>query len=121
MLASRLGLLALTLALPASSAVAQVRFERVGYRLTSIGERVAVVAQSASAGARVRYHIADSTIAAVSQTGVVVSRRPGYTKLWAIVGTDSTSTLIVVNQWAAKFEFTPAVIRFDAIGARMPL
>lgn len=119
---SRVGLLAIVLlSAPWTGAAAQVQFERVGYRLTSIGERVTVVARSPSArGSAIRWHIADSSIATVSQSGVVISRRPGYTKLWAIAGDDSASTLIVVNQWAAKFEFVPAIVRFDAIGARMP-
>lgn len=108
---------------PSQAAMAQVQFERVGYRLTSIGERVAVVARarSARAGTQMRWRIADSSIATVSPTGIVASRRPGYTKLWVIVGDDSASTLIVVDQWAAKFEFVPSIVRFDAIGARMAL
>ncbi|HMC55553.1 MAG TPA: hypothetical protein VKH19_10305 [Gemmatimonadaceae bacterium] len=105
----------------------QVRFERTGYRLTSIGERSPVVARvyNASrqpvAGARIRYHIADSTIATVSSGGIVTSRHPGYTKLWAVAGNDSVSALILVDQWAAKFDFTPSTVRFDAVGSSQPL
>jgi hypothetical protein len=105
----------------------QVRFERTGYRLTSLGERTPALARVYDdsrrpvANARIRYHIADSTIAIVTPAGVVVSRKPGYTKLWAVAGKDSTSALILVDQWAAKFDFTPAVVRFDAVGSKQPL
>ena len=115
-------------ALIATPAAAQrVRFERTGYRLTSIGERTPALARvyDASrrpvANARIRYHVADSTIATVTPAGIVVSRKPGYTKLWAVAGRDSSSALILVDQWAAKFDFTPALVRFDAVGSRLPL
>ncbi|HJQ22079.1 MAG TPA: hypothetical protein VJ867_17175 [Gemmatimonadaceae bacterium] len=106
---------------------AQVRFERTGYRLTSIGERMPVSARVTDGGrrpvpnARIQWHIADSTIATVTSSGVVVSRRPGYTKLWAVSGSDSASALILVDQWAAKFDFSPAAVRFDAVGSKLPL
>lgn len=112
---------------PSGSVSAQVRFERTGYRLTSLGERMAVSARIVDgqrrpvANARIRWHIADSSIATVSPAGIVVSRRPGYTKLWAVAGKDSASALILVDQWAAKFEFFPAIVRFDAVGSRAPL
>lgn len=106
---------------------AQVRFERTGYRLTSIGERMAVSARVVDgarrpvATTRIRWHIADSTIATVTPSGVVVSRKPGYTKLWAVAGEDSASALILVDQWAAKFDFSPPTVRFDAVGSKQPM
>ena len=106
---------------------AQVRFERTGYRLTSLGERMAVSARLVDArrrpvaNARIRWRIADSSIATVTPAGIVVSRRPGYTKLWAVAGQDSASALILVDQWAAKFDFSPAMVRFDAVGSKVPL
>lgn len=109
------------------SASAQVRFERTGYRLTSIGERLAVSARVVDArrrpvaSANIRWRIADPTIASVNPQGIVVSRRVGYTKLWAVAGQDSASALILVDQWAAKFDFSPTVVRFDAVGAKLPL
>jgi hypothetical protein len=112
---------------PLSIANAQVRFERTGYRLTSIGERLAVSARVVDArrrpvaNANIRWRIADPTIATVNPQGVVVSRRAGYTKLWAVAGRDSASALILVDQWAAKFDFSPSVVRFDAVGAKLPL
>ncbi len=108
------------LGLAASTAAsAQVNFDRVGYRLTSIGERVTVNARvgSRSAASRLRFNIADTSIATVNPSGVVVARRPGYTRLWAAAGKDSSSVLILVDQWAAKFEFYPAVVRLDAVGS----
>src|SRR5205085_10845631 len=27
----------------------------------------------------------------------------------------------LVDQWAAKFEFTPIIVRFDAVGSKVPL
>ena len=118
-------LLALTL-LPAATAAGQVRFERTGYRLTSIGEKMAVSARvldarRRAASTRIRWHIADSTIATVTPAGVITSRKPGFTKLWAVAGGDSASALILVDQWAAKFDFYPAVVRFDAVGSKVPL
>lgn len=113
--------------LPQRDVAAQVRFERTGYRLTSLGERMAVSARIVDgqrrpvASARIRWRIADSSIATVSPAGIVISRRPGYTKLWAVAGSDSASALILVDQWASKFEFAPAAVRFDAVGSRQPL
>jgi len=106
---------------------AQVSFERTGYRLTSIGERLRLSARvdnsrrQASPGARIVWHIADTTIAAVTADGTVISKRPGYTRIWAVSGKDSSWALILVDQWAAKFEFSPPVVRFDAVGSRQPL
>ena len=125
----RRALLAALVIAPLGRATAQsgVRFERTGYRLTSLGQRVAVAARVTDrqrrlvAGARIRWHVADSSIAAVTATGIVTSRRPGYTKLWAVAGRDSASALILVDQWAARFEFSPAVVRFDAVGSKLPL
>jgi hypothetical protein len=73
------------------------------------------------ANANIRWRIADPTIASVNPQGIVVSRRVGYTKLWAVAGEDSASALILVDQWAAKFDFSPTVVRFDAVGAKLPL
>lgn len=105
----------------------QVVFERTGYRLTSIGARVSVSARVLDARRRavpnapVAWRIADSAVAVVSSQGVVQSRRIGRTKLWAVSGRDSASALILVDQWVAKFDFTPSRLRFDAVGARLPL
>lgn len=104
-----------------------VRFERTGYRLTSIGERITVSGRVLDARrrpvatGRVRFRIADPTIASVTPQGVIVSRKSGNTRLWAIAGQDSASALIVVDQWAARFEFAPSTVRLDAVGARTPL
>ena len=115
------------LTIPMRAADAQVRFERTGYRLTSIGEQMPVSARLVGsprrpvANAKIRWRIADSSIATVSQSGIVVSRSSGYTKLWAVAGDDSASALILVDQWAAKFEFSPPLVRFDAVGSKLPL
>jgi hypothetical protein len=104
-----------------------VQFERTGYRLTSLGARVSLTARVYDAKRRavpnapIAWRITDSAVASVTTQGVVVSRRPGYTKVWAISGRDSASALILVDQWAAKFSFAPAVVRIDALGARLPL
>lgn len=113
--------------MPLQAIAAQVRFERTGYRLTSLGERMAVSARLVDArrrpvsNARIRWRIADSSIATVTPAGIVVSRRPGYTKLWAVAGQDSASALILVDQWAAKFDFSPSIVRFDAVSSKVPL
>jgi hypothetical protein len=119
--------LALALAVAPLSADAQVAFERAGYRLTSLGERITVTGRVVDGNRRpvsstsIRWRIADPSIATVTAQGVVVSRKVGNTKLWAIAGEDSASALILVDQWAAKFDFAPAVLRLDAVGAKAPL
>ena len=120
--------LVLALSAIAASADAQgVRFERTGFRMTSIGERIALSGRVLDARrrpvatGRIRWRVADPSIASVSPQGVVVSRKTGNTRLWAISGQDSTSALIVVDQWAAKFDFAPALLRLDAVGAKAPL
>lgn len=104
-----------------------VRFERTGFRMTSIGEQIALSGRVLDARrrpvatGRIRWRIADPSIASVSPQGIVVSRKAGNTRLWAISGQDSASALIVVDQWAAKFDFAPALLRLDAVGAKAPL
>jgi hypothetical protein len=104
-----------------------VRFERTGFRMTSIGEQITVSGRVLDARrrpvatGRVRFRIADPSVATVSPQGIVVSRKTGNTRLWAIAGRDSASALIVVDQWAAKFDFAPAVLRLDAVGAKASL
>jgi hypothetical protein len=129
-IARRLSISGATLALafaPLAVSDAQVTFERAGYRLTSIGERITVSGRVVDArrqpvaSATIRWRVADPTIATVTPQGVLVSRRPGNTKLWAVAGRDSASALILVDQWAAKFDFLPSAVRLDAVGARAPL
>jgi hypothetical protein len=118
---------AILLCAPLAASGAQVRFERTGFRMTSIGERITLSGRVLDARrrpvatGRIRWRVADPTIASVSAQGVVVSRKTGNTRLWAISGQDSTSALIVVDQWAAKFDFAPALLRLDAVGAKVPL
>ena len=117
------GFVLLAAVLPAATAGAQVRFERTGYRLTAIGEKIAVSARVASArqAPAIRWRVADPSIATVTPQGVVQSQKSGYTRLWAVAGDDSASTLILVDQWAAKYDFFPSIVRLDAVGARAPL
>lgn len=120
------GAILLVLAAPILSAQ-NVRFERTGFRMTSIGERMTLSGRVLDARrrpvatGRIRWRVADPSIASVSPQGVVVSRKTGNTRLWAISGGDSTSALIVVDQWAARFDFAPALLRLDAVGAKAPL
>jgi Big-like domain-containing protein len=120
---SLLGAFALA-AMPIRDAGAQVAFERAGYRLTSIGERITVsgnvldVRRQPVSSTNIRWRIADPEIASVTPQGVVVSRKVGRTKLWAVSGDDSASALILVDQWAARFDFVPATLRLDAVGAK---
>jgi hypothetical protein len=119
--------LTLLVASHALGAQQRVQFERTGYRLTSLGARVSLTARVYDAKRRavpnapIAWRISDSAVASVSPQGIVVSRKPGYTKVWAVSGRDSASALILVDQWAAKFGFLPAIVRLDAIGTRMPL
>lgn len=119
--------LAMVIAAPALGQAQGVRFERTGFRMTSIGERITLSGRVLDARrrpvatGRVRFRVADPTVASVSPQGIVVSRKPGNTRLWAISGGDSASALIVVDQWAAKFDFSPALVRLDAVGAKAPL
>ena len=122
-----LAVVALLSALPFTTGSAQVQFERAGFRLTSIGERISVsgrvvdASRRPVASANIRWRVADPSIASVTPQGVVVSRKVGNTKLWAVAGDDSASALILVDQWAAKFDFLPALVRLDAVGAVQPL
>lgn len=108
---------------PVQARAAHVTFDKPGYRLTSIGERLPVTARVVDAqqrsvpNARIVWRIADTSVAAVSPQGVVLSRRTGYTRLWAIAGGDSASAFILVEQWPAKIGFSPAALRFDAVGS----
>jgi hypothetical protein len=71
--------------------------------------------------APIAWRVSDSAVAIVSSQGVVTSRRPGYTKVWAVSGPDSASAYILVDQWAARFAFAPSTLRLDAVGAALPL
>src|SRR5213592_2054274 len=118
---------ALMLPAVATAQSQRIVFERTGYRLTSLGARVPVSARvfdgrrRAVPNAPIAWRIQDSAVAAVTPNGVVVSKKVGRTKVWAVAGKDSASAIILVDQWAAKFGFSPTMIRLDAIGARIPL
>ncbi|HET9453326.1 MAG TPA: hypothetical protein VFO66_03490 [Gemmatimonadaceae bacterium] len=105
----------------------QVVFERTGYRLTSLGGRVSVAARvldgrrRAVPNAPIAWRIEDSNVATVDRRGVVQSRRVGRTRLWAVSGSDSASALILVDQWAARFVFIPAVMTFGAVKETRPV
>jgi hypothetical protein len=120
-------IVALALLLPVGASQAQVAFERAGFRLTSIGERLTVSGRVVDASRRpvatgsIRWRVADPSIASVTPQGVVVSKKVGNTKLWAVAGDDSASALILVDQWAAKFDFLPPSLRLDAKGEKKPL
>jgi hypothetical protein len=103
----------------------QVQFDRTGYRLTALGAKDTVAARVVDSRRRpvpnkpIAYRTSDPNVAVVTQQGVVQSRRVGRTRIWAISGKDSASALIVVDQWAKTFAFTPAVVTFDAIGMQL--
>ena len=105
----------------------QVVFERTGYRLTSLGGRVSVAARvldgrrRAVPNAPIAWRIEDANVATVDRRGVVQSRRVGRTRLWAVSGSDSASALILVDQWAARFVFIPAVMTFGAVKETRPV
>jgi hypothetical protein len=91
----------------------------VGYRLTWIGARWQANARVLDSRGQptattLTYRMADPSVATVSRTGEVTAKKPGNTRLWAVAGRDSASALIVVEQWPARFTFSPASIRFDA-------
>ena len=113
-----------------SSAAAQERrvvFERTGYRLTALGARTTVNARVLDARGRpvpnagLTWRVADTAVATVNDRGVVLSRRVGRTRLWAVSGPDSASALLLVDQWAARFSFNPSIVRLDAMGQRVPV
>lgn len=99
----------------------RVVFERTGYRLTSLGGRVSVAARvldgrrRAVPNAPIAWRIEDSAVAVVTPRGVVQSKRVGRTRLWAVSGGDSASALILVDQWAARFAFQPAMLTFGSM------
>lgn len=116
-----------TMAAPLFAQEGQVVFERTGYRLTSLGGRVSVAARVLDARRRavpnapIAWRIEDSLVASVDRRGVVQSKRVGRTRLWAVSGRDSASALILVDQWAARFAFQPAVISFASVGSTRPV
>lgn len=114
------------LSLLASTAESQRIQMPVGHRLTWIGARWNVGARVIDArgqavAATLAYRMADPTVASVNNRGEVVARKPGNTRVWAIAGRDSASALVMVDPWPARFSFSPAQIRLDAIGARQPI
>jgi len=104
-----------------------VQFDRPGYRLTSLGAKVAVRARvldtkrRAVPNAPVAYRTSDPKVASVSGQGIVQSNKVGRTRVWAVSGRDSASALIMVDQWATTFVFSPSPVTFDAIGVQVPL
>ena len=115
------GALLIGMAVPA---IAQtVTFDRPAYRLHSIGQRLVTTVRVTDASGRpVRnatpvFRVADPTVATVSARGEVVSRKSGLTRIWAIAGRDSGSAFVMVEQRAARFAFSPAVLRIDALKA----
>ena len=132
MTASRVALLCLGASIvSAPSAQSQgsgrVEFERTGYRLTALNAKVSVSARLVDARRRavpnapIAYRTSDPTIAVVTPQGVVQSKKVGRTRVWAVSGKDSASAIIVVDQWASTFAFTPSPVAFDAIGLQTPL
>jgi hypothetical protein len=122
----RATLLVAALLVAASPAAAQRVQMPVGYRLTWIGARwnpqaKVVDGTGRQIAAPLTYRVADPSIASVTGRGDVVARKPGRTRLWAVSGKDSASALIVVEQWPAKFTFSPANVRLDALGAAQPI
>src|SRR4051812_19951408 len=118
--------LVVSLAITGSALQAQrVAFERPAYRLHSIGQRLTTrVVDGAGrplAGPSVAFRAEDPSIATVTPRGEVVSRREGFTRVWAKNGRDSASTFVTVEQRAARFAFSPTTVRFDALTARIPL
>ena len=116
--------LALSLAFTGSAVQAQrVTFDRPAYRLHSIGQRltVRVIDGAGRAVPNPTFRADDPSIATVNPRGEVVSRKEGFTKVWAKNGRDSASAFVQVEQRAARFAFSPTTVRFDALTARIPL
>lgn len=124
---ARASIVVVALSLLAADASAQRIQMPVGYRLTWIGARWQVGARVVDPGtgravaAPLAYRMSDPTIASVNNRGEVVARKPGRTSVWAVSGRDSASALIMVEQWPARFAFSPASLRLDALGMRQPI
>jgi hypothetical protein len=104
-----------------------VAFERQGYRLTALGAKVTVSARVLDArrravpNAAIAYRSSDPTVASVTGAGIVQSKKVGRTRVWAVSGRDSASALIMVDQWATTFAFSPSPVTMEAIGVQVPL
>ena len=89
----------------------RVVFDRFGYRLGSIGETVAAHAGVLDASLRpapkatIVWRIEQPAIATVSRRGIVRARAVGYTRLWAVVGRDSASVVILVKMKRNAIDF----------------
>jgi hypothetical protein len=111
----------------AQAAAQRVAFDRPAYRLHSIGQRLATTVHVTDASGRrvgnvqTVFRVADPSIATVSARGEVTSLKTGLTRLWAIAGDDSASAFVMVEQRAARFAFSPASPRIDALKAKVPL
>lgn len=123
----RLTMAMVVIALGAGEAAAQKVQLPFGRRLTFIGARWQVDAKVVDNAGRsvpsapLAFRIADPTIATVSSRGEVTARKPGSTTLWAVSGKDSSSALVVVEPLPSKFTFSPATVRFDALGSTQPV
>jgi hypothetical protein len=116
--------LVLSLAFTGSAVQAQrVTFDRPAYRLHSIGQRLTVRVLDGAGRAipNPTFRADDPSIATVNPRGEVISRKEGFTKVWAKNGRDSASAFVTVEQRAARFAFSPTTVRFDALTARIPL
>src|SRR5690348_9196413 len=82
------------------AAAQRVEFDRPGYRLNSIGQRLATTVRVTDASGKVVpnpqtvFRVADPTIASITARGEVVSRKSGYTRIWAVAGKDSGSAYV---------------------------
>src|SRR5207237_2659488 len=78
----------------------RVVFDRQGYRLQSIGERVTAVARVVDNGGRqvpnprITFRVVDPSVATVSPRGEMVSKKVGNTFVWAVAGRDSASAIV---------------------------
>ena len=68
------------------------------------------------AEAQFRYAATDTTVASVNASGVVRARANGSTRVWAIAGAESSSTVVSVEQRATQVELASDTVRFDALG-----
>ncbi len=96
---------------------------RAAGETASVGAEVVDAERRVVSGAAMRWWSSDPEVAQVSPNGLVTARANGVTRVWASIGADSVSALVVVELPPERIQFAilPGRVRFDAIGDTMLL
>ena len=105
-----------------TQSVALVSVARDTVRLEALNATAPIQAEARDplgttvAEAQFRYATTDTAVASVNASGVVRARNNGLTRVWAIAGAESSSTVVRVTQRATQVELASDTVRIDALG-----